>query len=153
VIEQQEPHSPAAPEAAGYLLDTNACVAVIRGRPPHVQLRLNVAGQAGLTVAVPSIVVFELWYGVLKSDLRDENRERLEAFLKTPMQIITFDERDSVAAAEIRAILARAGTLIGPYDVLIAGQAMHRGLTLVTANVREFSRVAGLKWEDWFEAA
>ena len=63
--------------------------------------------------------------------------------------MLSFDEEDARISGEIRAQLAKKGTPIGPYDVLIAGQALARGLTLVTANTREFSRVEGLRLVDW----
>ena len=66
---------------------------------------------------------------------------------------MAFDPEDARAAAEIRADLKRKGTPIGPYDVLIAGQSLARGLTVVTANLREFERVEGLKVEDWTAGA
>lgn len=77
------------------------------------------------------------------------NTQKLNAFLRKYVSVLDFDEDDAKAAAEIRAELAQRGTPIGPYDVLIAGQALVRGLTLVTANTREFSRVAELKLVDW----
>ncbi len=67
--------------------------------------------------------------------------------------MIPFDKEDAIAAGNIRATLALAGTPIGPFDTLIAGQALCRGLTLVTANTREFSRVEGLRVEDWSASA
>lgn len=63
--------------------------------------------------------------------------------------ILDFDQNDAFVAGEIRAALAAKGTPIGPYDVLIAGQAKARGLTLVTNNVGEFNRVENLQVEDW----
>jgi tRNA(fMet)-specific endonuclease VapC len=77
------------------------------------------------------------------------NTQRLEAFLAGPIALLTFDDRDARVAGEIRATLEAAGTPIGPYDLLIAGQAVRNGLTLVTANASEFARVSGLTLEDW----
>jgi len=93
--------------------------------------------------------MFELWYGAAKSIQQQRNTERLVDFLTGPIQILTLDAEDAREAGEIRATLAKAGTPIGPYDVLIAAQARRRGATLVTANAREFARVPGLKTEDW----
>ena len=98
---------------------------------------------------LPAIALFELHFGVANSGRPIENARRLEAFLTLPLVVLPFDLEDSVAAGTIRAILKRLGTPIGPYDVLIAAQARRRGATLVTANTREFSRVPGLKLEDW----
>ena len=93
--------------------------------------------------------MFELEYGSAKSNRRRENDERLAIFLRAPIPILPFDAEDAREAGDIRAAPAKAGTPIGPYDVLIAAQARRRGATLVTANAREFVRVPGLKAEDW----
>lgn len=132
-----------------YLLDTNACVALINGTPKEVRRRFQRAVAKEATVLVSSVVAFELWYGVAKSERREANTERLEAFLAGPLEWVTFDEDDSREAGRVRAELERAGKPIGAYDVLIAGQARRRRATVVTSNGREFDRVAGLKWEDW----
>ena len=78
----------------------------------------------------------------------ERNAERLAIF-QDSVRILPFDEEDARAAGGIEAELRARGTPIGAYDILMAGQAVRRGLTLVTANVREFSRVQGLRWEDW----
>ena len=100
-------------------------------------------------MAVPSVVTFELWYGVAKSTRRAANHARLRTFLSGPFDVIDFTTSDAQAAGELRASLESKGTPIGAYDLLIAGQALTRDMTLVTANVREFSRIKGLSWEDW----
>ncbi len=132
-----------------YLLDTNACIALINGNPPQVRQRLEQAIKQGDSVVVPAVVAFELWYGTAKSARRRANEERLETFLSGPLELAPFDDEDARAAGEIRATLEQAGTPIGAYDLLIAGQAVRCDATLVTANASEFSRVAGLRWEDW----
>jgi tRNA(fMet)-specific endonuclease VapC len=133
-----------------YLLDSNACIAIInRKSSPQFEVALNSAIRLGDGLYVPSISVHELWFGVAKSHRIQVNSYNLTQFLKEPFQVLGFDGRDAHAAGEVRAELARLGTPIGPYDVLIAGQALARGLTLVTANTREFSRVDGLKLTDW----
>jgi tRNA(fMet)-specific endonuclease VapC len=133
-----------------YLLDTNACIAVINGRPSAVRERLREAWNQGSRVSVSAIAVFELWYGVSKSQRAATNRERLSVFM-AKLDGLPFDDRDAEAAGAVRAALERAGAPIGAYDTLMAGQAVRRGLTLVTANVAEFERVAGLRWENWAE--
>lgn len=132
-----------------YLLDTNACVALINGTPKEVRCRFRRALARQATVLVSSVVGFELWYGVAKSQRRQANTERLNAFLAGPLEWIDFDEDDAREAGTVRAELERTGKPIGAYDVLIAGQARRRHARLVTSNAREFDRVAGLKWEDW----
>jgi len=132
-----------------YLLDTNACIALINGSPSRVRAKLQRATVAGDRIFVSSIAVFELWYGVAKSTRQDFNRKRLEAFLAGPVAMLPFDDEDSQTAGSIRASLEAAGTPIGAYDVLRAGQAVRHQLTLVTTNVSEFSRVKGLVWRDW----
>lgn len=132
-----------------YLLDTNACIALINGNPPHVRERFQRTMATCDSIAVSSVVAFELWYGVAKSTRKVVNTQRLEAFFTGPLDILAFDDEDARTAGTIRAALEAGGTPIGAYDLLIAGQALRHGATLVTANVSEFSRVAGLTWEDW----
>ena len=132
-----------------YLLDTNACIALINGHPPAVRTRLQKAIAAGSHTLVSSIALFELWYGVAKSTRQDFNRKRLEAFLAGPVLLLPFEDADSRAAGAVRAALEAAGKPIGAYDLLIAGQALRHQITLVTSNVSEFSRVKGLHWQDW----
>jgi tRNA(fMet)-specific endonuclease VapC len=132
-----------------YLLDTNACTALINGSPANVRPRLERALKDGATVAVSAVVAFELWYGAAKSARRQANRQRLETFFAGPLELVPFDDEDARAAGEVRAALETAGTPIGAYDLLIAGQALRHDATLVTANTAEFSRVSDLRWEDW----
>jgi tRNA(fMet)-specific endonuclease VapC len=132
-----------------YLLDTNACIALINGRPPSVRQRFEEATDGGAVIATSSVVIFELWYGVAKSARPEANADRLAVFLAGPIDLVDFDDDDARQAGQIRAKLESVGTPIGAYDVLIAGQAQRRGSTLVTANASEFSRVSGLAWEDW----
>ena len=132
-----------------YLLDTNACIALINGQPATVRARLQKATTGGDHVLVSSIALFELWYGVAKSTRKEFNRKRVETFLAGPIFVLPFEDADARVAGEVRAALEAAGKTIGAYDVLMAGQALCHQLTLVTANVSEFSRVKGLVWQDW----
>jgi tRNA(fMet)-specific endonuclease VapC len=132
-----------------YLLDTNAVVALLRNKPAEVRRRYREAEASGAYLAVSSIVLFELWYGVEKSTRVRDNTERLRVFLSGAMDLLDFDDEDAASAGRIRAVLEQSGTPIGAYDLLIAGQALRRGLTVVTANASEFGRVAGLSWVDW----
>ena len=132
-----------------YLLDTNACIALINGNEANVRRRFQRAVTRGSAILVSSIVAFELWYGVAKSQRKDSNTQRLEAFFAGPLEWTLFDEEDARAAGTIRAELESIGKPIGAYDVLLAGQARRHGATLVTSNTKEFARVSGVKWEDW----
>jgi tRNA(fMet)-specific endonuclease VapC len=132
-----------------YLLDTNACIALINGKPSSVRSRFRRAIVTGAKVFVPSIVAFELWYGVSKSLQPEVNRQRLGAFFAGPIALLDFDDEDAQSAGTIRAALEVLGKPIGAYDLLIAGQALARNFTLVTANVTEFARIKGLAWQDW----
>lgn len=132
-----------------YLLDTNACIALINGTPAPVRDHMRKTIDSGGQVFTSSVVLFELWYGVDKSSRSQANGQRVEVFLSGPVTPLAFDDPDARAAGSIRATLERSGRPIGAYDLLIAGQAIARDLTLVTANVKEFSRIKGLKWEDW----
>ena len=132
-----------------YLLDTNACIALINGTPEAVRRGFQRVVERKALVWVSSVVAFELWYGVAKSQRVDINTRRLEAFLAGPVEWTGFDDEDAQEAGLVRAELEIVGSPIGAYDVLIAGQARRRGATLVTSNASEFSRVKRLKWEDW----
>lgn len=135
-----------------YLLDTNACIALNKGEPAAVRARFARACKSGADICIPAIVLYELWYGVAKSARPKENAEDLATFLAGPVRVLIFDEADAREAGDVRASLEQIGKPIGAYDVLIAGQARKRGLTLVTANAKEFARVKGLLWEDWGKA-
>lgn len=132
-----------------YLLDTNACIALMNGAPVSVRSRFEKAIRGDFQVYISSVVAFELWYGIAKSARVETNTQRLEMLLASPVIALPFENEDSRVAGSIRAALEATGRSIGAYDYLIAGQAMARQLTLVTANVSEFSRVKGLSWQDW----
>lgn len=134
-------------------LDTNAVIAAINARAPRVRPRLEQALAGGVAVGIPIVVWFELHYGAAKSARARQNRATLAAFLALDVAIWPFDTEDAEEAGDIRAALERAGTPIGPYDILIAAQARRRGALLVTANEREFARVPGLRCEDWARPA
>jgi tRNA(fMet)-specific endonuclease VapC len=132
-------------------LDTNVMIGVLKGRPPHLVERLEREMLNG-TFALSVVTLFELRYGVAKSEQRKENAERLSVLLQLPVTVLPFEAEDAEEAGEIRAALERAGTAIGPYDVLIAAQARRRRALLVTADTGEFSRVPGLNMQDWAAA-
>jgi tRNA(fMet)-specific endonuclease VapC len=132
-----------------YLLDTNACIALINGRPEAVRRRFERASSAGERLATSSIVLFELWYGVAKSQRSKANAERVATFLAGPLEVFDFTIEDADHAGRVRAALESVGKPIGAYDLLIAGQALSHKATLVTANSSEFSRIRGLRLLDW----
>jgi tRNA(fMet)-specific endonuclease VapC len=140
-----------------YLLDTNACIALINEKGNEksgekssaLRARLNRALTGDAELYVSAVAAFELWYGVAKSARQEANAKRVETFFAGPVSLLAFDEEDARSAGKIRAALEAAGKTIGAYDLLMAGQAMRHKLTLITANAREFGRVKGLLWEDW----
>ena len=129
------------------LLDTNACIAVMNNRP-RARERLKQIRLQRETAFVSTVTLFELWFGIAKSTRQADNANRFSDFLPA-VEILEFDDGDARSAAYLRLALARAGTPIGSYDLLIAGQALHHDLAVVTANVAEFSRVPELRWENW----
>jgi tRNA(fMet)-specific endonuclease VapC len=129
-------------------IDTNVAIAALNGRPPQVVERLAEALIRG-PVALPAPALHELWYGAAKSSRLAENIDRIERFLSAEIVVLPFDADDAREAGFIRAHLKPLGIPIGNYDVLIAAQALRRGMTLVTANVSEFKRVPGLLVTDW----
>jgi len=129
-----------------WLLDTNAVIAVVNEPKGKGVVAKRVRSKSPDEVFVSAIVMHELYFGAYKSTRQDANLRVVESLAFT---VLALDGEDARAAGAIRAQLSLAGTPIGPYDVLIAGQALCRGLTLVSNNVREFERVAGLRVEDW----
>ena len=130
-----------------WVLDSNTISYYFRG-DPQVVSRLQALPPA--QIGVPAIVEYELRYGLLRL-AREAATPRLAALatLLRPMQILPFDSECAAHAARIRAELEAAGTPIGPHDTLIAATALRHQATLVTHNVREFSRVPGLLWVNW----
>lgn len=128
-----------------HLLDTDICVEVLRNRLPAIA-RLQLLSP--VDCAVSTITVYELFCGVEKSRNPAVELEKVQRLVSAVIEL-PFDRAAVESAAKIRVDLERQGTVIGPYDLLIAGQAMVAGLTLVTNNVREFQRVNGLRLESW----
>lgn len=131
-----------------YMLDTNICIYLIKQKPP--QLLHKFAELSFGDVGVSAITVAELQYGVQKSQYPEQNQQALGQFL-IPLTIVDFDHNAAVAYGAIRAALERQGTPIGSLDTLIAAHAQSLDVTLVTNNVREFSRVPDLKVVNWAE--
>lgn len=131
------------------LLDSNTISYYFRG-DAHVVSQMQALRPADL--GVPAIVEYELRYGLMRLP-REAAEPRLAALtqLLRPMQVLPFDSECAAEAARIRVELESMGTPIGPHDTLIAATALRHQATLVTRNVREFSRVQGLQWRNWHE--
>jgi len=128
-----------------YTLDTSTSITFLRGK--HPQLRQRVLSHFH-DIAITSVVAAELYYGAERSANPPTNRGQVDVFL-APFPLLLFDKAAAVAYGSIRADLARRGQLIGPNDLLIAAIALAVNATVVTHNIREFSRVQGLLVEDW----
>lgn len=126
-----------------YLLDTNAIIALMKG---HAGLLARLRACQPEDFGMPSIVAHELYYGAYRSQHLDDNLRRVEALR---FELLDFDREDARRAGQLRALLSAQGTPVGPYDILIAGQAWARGLTLITRNVREFQRISQIAVENW----
>jgi tRNA(fMet)-specific endonuclease VapC len=129
-----------------YMLDTNACIGIINNKP--TVLRQKLFQVAVEQVAISQIVLYELEYGICRSQHQQRNRDNLNNFLKY-IQVLDWGEEQSQEAALVRCELMQLGQPIRHYDTLIAAHARSLQATLVTHNVREFERVQGLLLEDW----
>jgi tRNA(fMet)-specific endonuclease VapC len=128
-----------------YMLDTNLCIRVIRDRPKGLRERFNAEAES---LCISTITLAELLHGAEKSARPAETRHEVERFTAR-LAVLSFDEAGAAHSAEIRAALERRGLPIGGYDLLIAGHARSRGMVVVTGNLKEFTRVDGLRVEDW----
>jgi tRNA(fMet)-specific endonuclease VapC len=130
-----------------YALDTNTVIYFFKNvghvaehlfsLPPH-------------EIALPSVVLYELEVGIAKSTAPEKRRAQLNELL-TFMHVLPFTEHEAGISAQVRAKLEKAGTPIGPLDMMIAGTALANKATLVTHNTKEFSRIDSLRLEDWFD--
>ena len=132
-----------------YLLDTNACIEMIRGRSQRVITRLKQCAPG--SVGISSITLGELYYGVERSSNPQRNLLALTQFC-APIEILPFDDRAAAVYGRVRQDLEQSGFPAGPLDTLIAAHTLSEGTTLVTDNVREFRHVKGLKVENWLRA-
>ena len=131
-----------------YLLDTNICIYLIKKRPSEVLERFR--QHSPRDVAICTITLFELQYGIEKSQYQQRSENALTKFL-LPLDLINLDRSAAIEAAAIRAQIEKKGMPIGPYDLLIAGLARSRDMTLVTNNTNEFERIVDLHLENWVE--
>ena len=129
-----------------YLLDTNICIYIINQKPPAVVKRIQ--SKQPEQIAISSITLAELEYGIVRSRYPDRNRIALLEFL-FPFMILDFDQMASVVSGWIRSFLESKGKPIGPMDLLLAAQAKSRNMILVTNNEKEFNRIDGLQTENW----
>ena len=127
-----------------FLLDTNAVIALLND--PHGTVAQHARQMKPADIGLSAIVSHELYFGAFKSVHQERNLALVDGL---QFEVLPFDQDDARHAGEIRAALAGSGTPIGPYDVLIAGQARSRGLVLVSRNLREFRRVPDLHVENW----
>ncbi len=133
-----------------YLLDTDCCIYLMTGRDPYAPRILRSLENLDLAdhVVLSAITVSELVSGSTRGRFRRANLAVLDRFL-LDFEVIPFDEAAARRAGAVRASLEAKGRPIGPYDLLIAGQALSAGAVLVSHNVREFRRVTGLRVDDW----
>ena len=131
-----------------YMLDTNILVYVLNARPRHEAVLDRFDRVEPQDMAVSSITLAELRYGIEKSLRREANRRALHRVLRA-LNVLAFDAKAAETYGSVRAALEAAGKPIGPLDTLIAAHALALNLTLVTSNLREFSMVDGLRVETW----
>jgi len=131
-----------------YLLDTNICIYLIKKHPPEVLARFQQIQLKQLHI--PTITLFELYYGIEKNNSQQRNLAALENFI-APLTVIDFTLDAAKKAAKIRNNLQKLGTPIGAYDIQIAAISLSLNMTLLTNNTREFERVKGLKLENWVD--
>jgi len=129
-----------------YLLDTNTCIYIINRKPPSAVSHIRSRNPDD--IAISTVTIAELQYGVNRSQHVDRNRIALLEFL-VPFNIIDFSQSVAVVYGSIRASLEAKGTPIGLMDLLLAAQALSEKLILITNNEKEFQRVDGLMIENW----
>ena len=130
---------------AQYMLDSSFCIDLMRDKTQTLRERFRDRWD---DLTTSTIVVHELLFGAEESAQPDRSRLKVEQFV-TRLKVFEFDEAAAIHAAHIRADLTKRGCQIGAYDVLIAGHARSLNLAVVTGNLREFTRVEGLRCEDW----
>jgi tRNA(fMet)-specific endonuclease VapC len=128
-----------------YLLDTDTCIAALRG---HQRVRERLQAVQPDDCGVSMVSIFELLSGVERCRRPDDERKKVEMFL-APMHLLPFDFDSATHSARVRWQLEKAGMPIGPYDLQLAGQALALDVTLLSGNTKEFARVRGLKLENW----
>jgi tRNA(fMet)-specific endonuclease VapC len=128
-----------------YMLDTNICIYVMKNYPQDLREKFNSLAEQ---LCISSITLGELHYGAEKSARRADNLTAVEHFV-TRLDVLSFDAKAAAHYGQVRAELERAGTPCGPHDMQIGGHARSQGLIVVTNNMREFSRMKGIRVENW----
>lgn len=128
-----------------YLLDTDTCIYVLKRKPEIVVEQLARHENA---VCISTVTLMELYFGAEKSSRPAQNRLEIDYFVAN-LAVLDYNTAAAQHTADIRAELGRRGTPIGPYDSMIAGHARSQGLICVSNNIREFSRVDGLRLDNW----
>lgn len=134
-----------------YMLDTNTLVYALNARPRHQAILERLDREEPEDLFVSAITLAELRYGAAKSRRREANLQKVQRVAQA-LNVSAFDDAAAAAYGGLRAELEGAGTPIGPLDTLIAAHALSLGMTLVTANTREFARVRALRLESWLPA-
>jgi len=129
-----------------YMLDSNICIYIMNERPKHILDKFRTLSECD--VSISSVVLSELNYGAHKSHHKEKNLVALEKFT-VPVQAVSYDAQAASHFGEIRVALERQGLVIGPYDLMIAAHALSVNATLITNNLKEFSRVKNLRCEKW----
>ncbi|OHE00871.1 MAG: hypothetical protein A3K14_04560 [Sulfurimonas sp. RIFCSPLOWO2_12_FULL_36_74] len=128
------------------MLDTNICIYIIKNKPSSVREKLREFDIGDL--AISTITVSELYYGVYKSQYIEKNLLALEHFLK-PFDILEYDFKASIEYGKMRAQLEKKGEVIGGLDMMIAAHALSQNMILITNNTKEFKRVENIKLDNW----
>jgi len=129
-----------------YLLDTNICIFAINKKTPQLINTINKKSKHDIYIS--SLTIAELEFGVENSQYVEKNRVALLKFISL-FRILPFDDEDAVCYGKLKTKLKKKGEIIGPIDMLLAAQALSKDLIFVTNTADEFSRVDGLKIEDW----
>jgi tRNA(fMet)-specific endonuclease VapC len=128
-----------------YLLDTNVCVDLFKGHPKVCAKLADVSPE---DCAISAVTAYELSVGVQRSIQPDRENKKLGNLLAT-IEVLPFDHAAGIEAAHVRHQLEQAGVMIGPYDILIAGQALASKRILISSNTREFDRIPQLELQNW----
>ena len=129
-----------------YVLDTNILIYYFKGQG---NVKSKLLSTSPKDIAIPSVVIYELELGILKSNSPKKRKKQLKDMLSV-VEVLPFAEKEAQITASIRAELEKKGTPIGNYDYIIAGTAVANNGIIVTNNTKEFNRIKGLKLENWF---